>query len=35
MVTDLLLGAIYYRFFLGGSPVDEGFGKRLVTHRDI
>jgi AcrR family transcriptional regulator len=31
MVTDLLLGPIYYRFFLSGSPMDEGFGKRLVA----
>lgn len=31
MVTDLLLGPIYYRFFLSGSPMDDGFGKRLVT----
>ena len=31
MVTDLLLGPIYYRFFLSGSPMDEDFGKRLVT----
>ena len=31
MVTDLLLGPIYYRFFLSGSPMDKGFGKRLVT----
>jgi AcrR family transcriptional regulator len=30
-VTDLLLGPIYYRFFLSGSPMGEGFGKRLVT----
>ncbi|WP_344368092.1 TetR-like C-terminal domain-containing protein [Arthrobacter humicola] len=30
IVTDLLLG-IYYRFFLSGSPMDKGFGKRLVT----
>ncbi|GAA4025454.1 TetR/AcrR family transcriptional regulator [Arthrobacter methylotrophus] len=31
MVTDLLLGPIYYRFFLSGAPLDEGFAKRLVT----
>lgn len=31
MVTDLLLGPVYYRLFLSGSPMDEGFGKRLVT----
>ncbi|MGZ4493608.1 MAG: TetR/AcrR family transcriptional regulator [Nocardioides sp.] len=31
MVTDLLLGPIYYRFFLSGSPFDDGFGERLVT----
>ena len=31
MVTDLLLGPIYYRFFLSGSPMDEGFGARLVS----
>jgi AcrR family transcriptional regulator len=31
MVTDLLLGPIYYRFFLSGSPMDEGFGKSLVA----
>ncbi|MGZ4436422.1 MAG: TetR/AcrR family transcriptional regulator [Nocardioidaceae bacterium] len=31
MVTDLLLGPIYYRFFLSGSPLDDGFGERLVT----
>lgn len=31
MVTDLLLGPIYYRYFLSGSPMDGDFGKRLVT----
>ncbi|MEK0156497.1 TetR/AcrR family transcriptional regulator [Arthrobacter oryzae] len=31
MVTDLLLGPVYYRFFLSGAPMDKGFGKRLVT----
>ena len=31
MLTDLLLGPIYYRFFLSGSPLDEGFGVRLVN----
>jgi AcrR family transcriptional regulator len=31
MVTDLLLGPIYYRFFLSGSPMDEDFGRRLVA----
>ncbi|KXF52946.1 TetR family transcriptional regulator [Rhodococcus sp. SC4] len=31
MVTDLLLGPIYYRFFLSGAPMDDGFGRRLVT----
>ena len=31
MVTDLLLGPIYYRLFLSGAPMDEDFGKRLVT----
>ena len=31
MVTDLVLGPIYYRFFLSGSPMDDGFGKRLVA----
>ena len=31
MVTDLLLGPIYYRLFLSGSPMDDNFGKRLVT----
>ncbi|WP_407509710.1 TetR-like C-terminal domain-containing protein [Ralstonia sp. GP101] len=31
MVTDLLLGPIYYRLFLSGSPLDEDFGKRLVA----
>lgn len=31
MVTDLLLGPIYYRLFLSGSPMDDDFGKRLVT----
>lgn len=30
-VTDLLLGPIYYRFFLSGSPMDAGFGGRLIT----
>ncbi|WP_188539582.1 TetR/AcrR family transcriptional regulator [Kocuria dechangensis] len=30
-VTDLLLGPVYYRFFLSGSPLDEGFGERLVA----
>lgn len=31
MLTDLLLGPIYYRFFLSGSPLDESFGVRLVS----
>ncbi|WKN61277.1 TetR/AcrR family transcriptional regulator (plasmid) [Rhodococcus opacus] len=31
MVTDLLLGPIYYRFFLSGAPMDDVFGRRLVT----
>jgi AcrR family transcriptional regulator len=31
MVTDLLLGPIYYRFFLSGSPLGKDFGTRLVT----
>lgn len=31
MVTDLLLGPIYYRFFLSGSPMGKDFGKKLVT----
>lgn len=31
MVTDLLLGPIYYRLFLSGSPMNDGFGERLVT----
>lgn len=31
MVTDLLLGPIYYRFFLSGAAMDNGFGKRLVA----
>ncbi|MFE7711398.1 TetR/AcrR family transcriptional regulator [Streptomyces sp. NPDC057486] len=31
MVTDLLLGPIYYRLFLSGSPLDDDFGKQLVT----
>lgn len=31
MVTDLLLGPIYYRFFLSGAAMGSGFGKRLVT----
>ncbi len=31
LVTDLLLGPIYYRLFLSGEPMDEGFGTRLVS----
>lgn len=31
MVTDLLLGPIYYRFFLSGAPLDKDFGTRLVA----
>ncbi|MFE7422791.1 TetR/AcrR family transcriptional regulator [Rhodococcus sp. NPDC057529] len=31
MVTDLLLGPIYYRLFLSGSPLDDDFGERLVN----
>ncbi|WP_422935090.1 TetR/AcrR family transcriptional regulator [Sinomonas sp. P47F7] len=31
LVTDLLLGPIYYRFFLSGSPMDGDFGRRLIT----
>jgi Tetracyclin repressor-like, C-terminal domain len=30
MLTDLLLGSIDPRFFLSGSPLDEGSGHRLV-----
>lgn len=30
LVTDLLLGPIYYRLFLSGQPLDEDFGQRLV-----
>ncbi|WP_369045527.1 TetR/AcrR family transcriptional regulator [Sinomonas sp. P10A9] len=30
-VTDLLLGPIYYRFFLSGSPMDGTFGRRLIA----
>ncbi len=30
IVTHLLLGPLYYRFFFSGSPMDEGFGVRLV-----
>lgn len=31
MVTDLLLGPIYYRFFLSGASLDKAFGERLVA----
>lgn len=31
MVTDLLLGPIYYRLFLSGAPLDEDFARRLVA----
>lgn len=31
MVTDLLLGPIYYRLFLSGSPLDRQFAERLVA----
>ncbi|MFJ2722370.1 TetR/AcrR family transcriptional regulator [Streptomyces sp. NPDC087437] len=31
IVTDLLLGPIYYRLFLSGSPLDDAFGKQLVA----
>lgn len=31
MVTDLLLGPIYYRLFLSGSPLNDDFGKQLVA----
>lgn len=31
LVTDLLLGPIYYRLFLSGAALDEGFGGRLVA----
>lgn len=31
MVIDLLLGPIYYRFFLSGLPLDKGYGQRLVN----
>lgn len=30
MVTDLLLGPIYYRFFLSGASLDSGFAARLI-----
>ncbi|MFW3385571.1 UNVERIFIED_CONTAM: TetR/AcrR family transcriptional regulator [Kocuria sp. CPCC 205274] len=30
MVMDLLLGPVYYRFFLSGAPLDEDFGTQLV-----
>lgn len=30
-LTDLLLGPIYYRFFLAGTEFDEDFGTRLVA----
>lgn len=30
LVTDLLLGPIYYRLFLSGAPLDDDFGKRLI-----
>lgn len=32
LVTDLLLGPVYYRFFLSGAPLDEDFGKHLVAN---
>ncbi|MHC8609877.1 TetR/AcrR family transcriptional regulator (plasmid) [Paenarthrobacter ureafaciens] len=31
LVTDLLLGPIYYRLFLSGEPLDGAFGKQLVA----
>ncbi|MBT8161812.1 MULTISPECIES: TetR/AcrR family transcriptional regulator [Arthrobacter] len=31
LVTDLLLGPIYYRLFLSGEPLDEAFGRQLVA----
>lgn len=31
MVTDLLLGPVYYRLFLSGSPMDDGFGEQVVA----
>lgn len=31
IVTDLLLGPVYYRFFLSGSALDDGYGARLVS----
>lgn len=30
MVTDLLLGPVYYRLFLTGAPMDDTLGTRLV-----
>ncbi|MFE5836393.1 TetR/AcrR family transcriptional regulator [Arthrobacter sp. NPDC056493] len=31
LVTDVLLGPIYYRLFLSGEPLDERFGGQLVA----
>jgi AcrR family transcriptional regulator len=31
LVTDLLLGPIYYRLFLSGEPLDKAFGEQLVA----
>lgn len=31
LVTELLLGPIYYRLFLSGEPLDEDFGRHLVA----
>jgi AcrR family transcriptional regulator len=31
LVTDLLLGPIYYRLFLSGEPLDKQFGEQLVA----
>ena len=30
LVTDLLLGPIYYRLFLSGEPLDAAFGRQVV-----
>lgn len=32
MVLDLILGPIYYRFFLSGAPFDADWPQRLVDH---
>lgn len=31
LVTDLLLGPVYYRLFLSGEPLDEAFSRQLVA----